>query len=84
MIISKNIIEEKQKQLDMLKAESGRALDTVTSTINSLAAINEKINETISEINEAKAKLQSTENDLNQTKVHNSKIIDKFKVLIED
>lgn len=84
MIISKNIIEEKQKQLEVLKTESSRALDIVTSTINQLATVNEKIDVTISEINEAKAKLQSTEDDLNKTRVHNSKIIDKFKALIED
>lgn len=84
MIISKNIIEEKQKQLEVLRTESSRALDIVTSTINSLTTVNEKIDVTISEINEAKAKLQSTENDLNETKIHNAKVIDKFKSLIED
>lgn len=84
MIISKNIIEEKQRQLEILRTESSRALDVVTSTINSLATVNEKIDVTISEISEAKAKLQSTENDLNQTKIHNAKIIDKFRSLIED
>lgn len=84
MIISKNIIEEKQKQLDSLRTESSRALDIVTSTINSLTTVNEKIDVTISEINEAKEKLQSTEDDLNQTKIHNAKVIDKFKSLIED
>lgn len=67
-----------------LQTESNRALDIVTSTINQLATVNERIDVTISEINEAKAKLQSTEDDLNKTRVHNSKIIDKFKALIED
>lgn len=80
---TKNIIEEKQKQLEALRTGSSRALDIVTSTINSLSTGNEKIDVTISEINEAKIKLSSTENDLNQTKMHNAKIIDKFKTLIE-
>lgn len=31
---TKNIIEEKQKQLKTLQEESSRALDIVTSTIN--------------------------------------------------
>lgn len=84
MIIPKNIIEEKQKQLQALRMESSRALDVVTSTINSLATVNEKIDVTISEISEAKNRLQSTENDLNQTRIHNTKIIDKFRSLIED
>ena len=84
MLITKNnIIEEKQKQLNVLRAESSAALDIVTSTINSLATVNEKIDIAISEIDEAKEKLQSTENDLNKTKVYNAKIIDKFMTLIE-
>ena len=84
MLITKNnIIEEKQKQLNVLRAESSAALDIVTSTINSLATVNEKIDIAISEIDEAKEKLQSTENDLNKTKVYNAKIIDKFITLIE-
>lgn len=84
MIIPKNIIEEKQKQLKTLRTESSRALEVVTSTINSLATVNEKIDVTISEISETKTKLQSTENDLNQTKIYNAKIIDKFRSFIED
>lgn len=81
---TKNIIEEKQKQLAALQAESNRALDIVTSTINSLATVNEKIDVTMSEISEAKAKLQSTEDDLSKTRLHNTKIIDKFRALIEE
>lgn len=81
---TKNIIEEKQKQLVVLQAESNRALDIVTSTINSLATVNEKIDVTMSEISEAKAKLQSTEDDLSKTRLHNTKIIDKFRALIEE
>ena len=80
---TKNIIEEKQKQLEALRTESSRALNIVTSTINSLSTVNEKIDVTISEINEAKIKLSSTENDLNQTKMHTAKIIYKLKTLIE-
>lgn len=81
---TKNIIEEKQKQLTTLQAESNRALDIVTSTIKSLATVNEKIDVTMSEISEAKAKLQSTEDDLSKTRLHNTKIIDKFRALIEE
>ena len=33
---------------------------------------------------EEKAKLQSTEDGLNKTRLHNTKIIDKFKALIEE
>ena len=55
----------------------------VTTTINELSSVNEQIDITIGEIEDAKAKLQNTENDLNTTKEHNAKIINKFKALIE-
>lgn len=79
-----NIIAEKQKVLQSLQLESANAIDMVTSTINQLSAVNEKIDVTIGEIEDAKAKLQITEDDLSKTKLHNSKIIDKFKALIDD
>lgn len=79
-----NIIEAKQKELEALQVESNSALDVVTSTINQLLAVNEKIEANMSEIAEAKAKLQATEEGLNTTKEHNSKIINKFRALIED
>lgn len=79
-----DVITEKQRTLKMLQSESSRTLDVVTSTINKLATVNERIDVTISEINEAKAKLQSTEDDLSKTRLHNTKIIDKFKALIEE
>ena len=81
---TKSIIEEKQKMLRTLQSESSRALDIVTSTINQLVTVNEKIDVTISEIVEAKTKLQTTENELNNTRLHNTKIIDKFRALIEE
>ncbi len=84
MIKANDIITQKQKVLEALKTESSKALDIVTSTINQLATVNEKIDVTISEINEAKSKLQSTEDELNQTRVHNTRIIDKFRALIEE
>lgn len=78
-----SIIEEKQKMLQTLQSESNRALDVVTYTINQLSSVNERIDVTISEIIEAKSKLQETEDDLNTTRLHNTKVIDKFKALIE-
>lgn len=41
MVISKNIIETKQKKLEELREKSSRALDIVTSTINQLSNVNE-------------------------------------------
>lgn len=83
MKLQKDIIAEKQKELEKLQNQSDQALDLVTSTINGLATVNEKIDVTLSEINEAKAKLQSTEDDLQKTKEHNIKVIEKFRNIIE-
>ena len=79
----KNIITQKQKVLRSLQTRSANAIDMVTTTINKLSSVNEQIDITIGEIEDAKAKLQNTENDLNTTKEHNVKIINKFKALIE-
>lgn len=81
---TKSIIEEKQQALYELQSKSSRALDIVTSTITQLEALNERIDTTIDEINEAKSKLQSTEDGLSRTRLHNTKIIDKFRALIEE
>lgn len=78
-----NIIEEKQKVLQSLQAQSANAIDMVTTTINRLSSVNEQIDVTINEIEDAKSKLQCTEDDLSKTKEHNAKIINKFKALIE-
>ena len=83
-MVSKDVIEQNQKTLKKLEEESAKALDIVTTTIEQLSTINEKIDNTISEIAEQKQKLQSTEVQLNATKVHNKKVIDKFKQLIEN
>lgn len=81
--MKKNIITEKEKALRSLQAESTNAIDMVTATINKLSSVNEKIVATICEIEDAKAKLENTENDLSKTKDHNDKIIEKFKALLE-
>ena len=81
--MKKNIITEKEKELRSLQAESNDAIDMVTATINKLSSVNEKIVATICEIEDAKAKLENTENDLSKTKDHNDKIIEKFKALLE-
>lgn len=78
-----NLIEQKQNELNVLKEESTKALDMVTSTIDRLSKTNEKIVTTINEIKEAKSKLENTEKELNQTHSSNTKIIEKFAALIE-
>lgn len=77
-----NDIYYKQNRLKGLKSKSNKALKVVTATINQLTSVNEKIDLAISEIGESKEKLQSTENDLLETKSQNNKIIEKCKSVI--
>ena len=77
------IIEQKAEHLKELQAQSNGALDIVTSTIDSLVAINEEIDDTITEIQDMRKSLDATESDLNATRARNSKIADKFRALIE-
>lgn len=80
---NKSVIELKEERLRILQSQSSRALDVVTSTINSLSETNELIDKEIKEIKEAKDRLSETENNLDSTRLHNTKVIDKFKALIE-
>lgn len=84
MISRKDVISDKVKKLEELRSKSTSALDLVTSTINNLAIVNEEIDVVISEIGEAKQKLEDTEVELNNTKDKNGKIISKFRSLIEE
>ena len=79
-----DIIQDKEKRLGDLQNRSTSALDVVTRTINNLTIINEEIDVVMSEIDTAKQQLSSTESDLVSTKDHNTKIIAKFRSLIED
>ena len=80
---TKDVITLKQQQLIKLNEESGRAIDLVTSTINNLESVNKKIDSQIEEINKLVENLSSTEDGLNQTRLNNTKIIEKFRNLIE-
>ena len=80
---TKDVIALKQQQLIKLNEESGRAIDLVASTINNLESVNKKIDSQIEEINKLVETLSSTEDGLNQTRLNNTKIIEKFRNLIE-
>ena len=78
-----NTIQEKQLILANLQTKSNQALDIVTSTINNLNTVNEEIDTTISDIMDLKNQLQNVQDDLSTTRERNSKIVEKFKSLIE-
>ena len=77
------LIEKKRNELDRLNKRSEQALNLVTSTISQLEDINNSIDITLSDIQDTKSSLQETENGLLATKESNSKIVQKFKALLE-
>ena len=83
MKTKKDTLQEKQTALVRLQSKSNQALDIVTSTINNLTTVNDEIDSTIAEISELQTQLQTVQNDLNSTKDRNSKVVEKFKSLIE-
>lgn len=78
-----DFIVTKQEELIALNEESGRAIDLVTSTINNLMGVNEKIDKAIAEIAEAKNRLNSTETELSDRRLRNAKIVANFQKILE-
>lgn len=78
-----DFIASKQEELIALNEESGRAIDLVTSTINNLMGVNEKIDKAIAEIADAKNRLDSTETELSDRRLHNAKIVANFQKILE-
>lgn len=78
-----DFIVTKQEELIALNEESGRAIDLVTSTINNLMGVNEKIDKAITEIAEAKNRLNSTETELSDRRLRNAKIVANFQKILE-
>ena len=77
-----SFVEKKQNDLRKLEAESGSALDVITSTINQLEDINNRIDLVVREITEAEEQLQITKQNLYNRRDRNKTIAEKFKNLI--
>lgn len=78
-----NLVIKKQNELIRLKEASGRAIDVVMSTINQLSDVNDEIDCRIAEIEEIEAGLAEAKSGFDVTRLHNVKIIEKFRKLIE-
>ena len=81
---TKDIIQQKQLELEALQNLSNNSLKIVTSTIDNLTSINDSIDQTIDEIEQAKNQLENTRQGLYDQRRYNSNIVKKFKTLIED
>lgn len=78
------ILTEKAAQLDSLMRDSENAVSVITTTIDRLANVNERINSTRQEIESYKAELERLDGSMEQQFSHNAKIIEKFKNFLED
>ncbi len=78
------ILTEKAAQLDSLMKDSENAVSVITTTIDRLANVNERINFTRQEIESYKAELERLDGSMEQQFSHNAKIIEKFKNFLED
>ena len=78
------ILTEKAAQLDSLMKDSENAVSVITTTIERLANVNERINFTRQEIESYKAELERLDGSREQQFSHNAKIIEKFKNFLED
>lgn len=80
---SKDFLEQKRKQLDMLAMQQSSALNMVNHTISSLQSNNEEIASVISEIEDYRRQLETEQRELTDVKDKNTRIIENFKRLIE-
>lgn len=78
------ILTEKAEQLDSLMRDSENAVSVITTTIDRLANVNERINSIRQEIESYKAELERLDGSMEQQFSHNAKIIEKFKNFLED
>lgn len=79
----KDLVGQKQQELNVLKEASGHALDIVTSTINDLSTVNDEIDKKIAEIESIENGLADAKTGFDSTRLKNVKIIEKFRNLIE-
>lgn len=80
---SKDFLEQKRKQLNMLAMQQSSALSMVNHTISSLQSNNEEIASVISEIEDYRRQLETEQRELTDVKDKNTRIIENFKRLIE-
>jgi hypothetical protein len=82
MAKNKDVLKQKQKELNTYIDWADTAISLVTSTIDTLGAINESIDTEIQEIDEYQAKLTATRSGLTSARAKNERIIKNFNALI--
>ncbi len=79
---AQDVLKQKRKALASYTSQFDNAVSLVTSTIDSLNALDENIKRTIGEIDEYQNELNSTKDDLVAAQSKNQRVIDNFKSLL--
>lgn len=77
-----DVLKQKKKALDSYTSQFNSAVSLVTSTIDNLNALDERIQTSISEIESYKSELDVTRNGLVAAKNKNERVIENFKSLL--
>lgn len=78
----KDVLEQKEAKLSALSQQSEDAVQLVRATVNGLDAIDEEIDQTISEIEEIQARMSSARAGLEARRNKNQRIKQNFKSLL--
>ena len=78
----KDVLEQKEAKLSTLSQQSEDAVQLVRATVNGLDAIDEEIDQTISEIEEIQARMSSARAGLEARRNKNQRIMQNFKSLL--
>ena len=79
---AKDVLEQKRKALASYTSQFDKAVSLVTSTIDSLSALDANIQRTIGEIDDYPKELDATKDGLVAAQGKNQRVIDNFKSLL--
>lgn len=83
MAKTKDVLQQKQKELAECQKMFGAAISIVTSTVQNLNQINDQIKTKVEEIEEYQNQLNTTKAGLEDTKRKNERIIKNFNALLD-
>lgn len=81
---AKDVLEQKCKALASYTSQFDKAVSLVTSTIDSLSALDANIQRTIGEIDDYQKELDATKDGLVAAQGKNQRVIDNFKSLLAE
>lgn len=82
-VITRDILQEKQEEVNQLAEEAGQAVDLVNRTINQLEVINQQLDGGMLEIDEYVQSLTAARAAMSKQRSNNAAIIANFSKLLE-